>query len=406
MSISEERLADFGRRIESEWRSNIAPFWLTHGPDETNGGLRGWIANDLRVDELAEKGLILNARVLWTFSCAHRLFPETAYRKVAEIVYSYLTRHFVDRDLGGVFWTVDNQGRPSDTRKKVYGQAFAIYGLTEFFLATGEQAALDLAFGIFELLETRCRDKEYDGYFETFERDWSLASEQRLSAVDQDEKKSMNTHLHVLEAYTVLYRAAGGARVRERLRALFNLFLSRIIDQGASSLRMFFDETWGSRSDHDSFGHDIEASWLLCEAAEALCEPEILEKARAVALNLAQSVYEKARDSDGGLFYEGRACCIIDDDKHWWVQAEGVVGFLNAYQLSGDDRYLSAAVGAWEFIERHIVDRENGEWFWKVSRAGKASPEMPKVSQWKGPYHNGRMCFEVIRRLAEIKEST
>ncbi|HWT02502.1 MAG TPA: AGE family epimerase/isomerase [Pyrinomonadaceae bacterium] len=400
METSSETAAELRRRVEDEWRANIAPFWLRHAPDEEHGGFHGLIADDLRVDERADKGVILNSRILWTFSRAHEFYREDSFREMAGRAYLYLARNFLDREHGGVFWTVDCAGRPSDTKKRPYAQAFALYALTEFYAATNERAALDEAFGLFDLLETRCRDSLNEGYFETFERDWSLAADQRLSEVDQDEKKSMNTHLHLLEAYSALARATRDERVRGRLRALALLFLTRIVHPRDSYLMMFFDETWACKSARRSFGHDIEASWLLCEAAEVLGDSELSARVHEVALKMAQSVYENGLDAGGrGLLYEADERGVTDADKHWWAQAEAVVGFVNAYQLGGGGHFLEAAARVWEFVDRHVVDKERGEWFWKTSREGVAVPGLPKLSQWKCPYHNGRMCFELSRRL-------
>jgi mannobiose 2-epimerase len=265
--------------------------------------------------------------------------------------------------------------------------------LTEFYLATGEPRALTEACAIFDLLESRARDDLNDGYFDTFERDWTPAADQRLSDVDLDEKKSMNTHLHILEAYATLLPATNDERVNDRLRAIVKLFLNRIIDPEQFHLRMFFDETWASKSNHFSFGHDIEASWLLCEAAEALDDPQLLKEIRGVALKMAQAVYDHGLDTDGSLLYEGDSAFIINDEKHGWTQAEAVVGFVNAYQLTGDETFLITAMRVWDFIDTHVIDKRDGEWFWKTNRAGVADLEMPKVSQWKCPYHNGRNVF-------------
>jgi cellobiose epimerase len=405
MTISWVQVAEFKRQIESEWRTDIAPFWLRYAPDEAHGGFRGWITNDLQIDEHADKGIILNTRILWTFSHAYRLYQDVAFRHLAERAYAYLIKHFIDREYGGVFWTVDYQGHPSDTKKRPYAQAFALYSLTEYYLATGERAALDQALAIFHLLENRCRDHENDGYFETFERDWQLAVDQRLSEVDQDDKKSMNTHLHALEAYATLCRATNDKQVKERLRALIEIFLNHIIDPRGTHLQMFFNEKWASQSVIRSFGHDIEASWLLCEAAEVLNDADLLARVQAAALKMAQSVYHRGLDTDGSLLYEADTHHITDDEKHWWPQAEAVVGFVNAYALSGSEHFMTAAMRAWDFIDRCIIDKQQGEWFWKTSRTGQPSPELPKLSQWKCPYHSGRMCFEVSRRLNDNKET-
>jgi cellobiose epimerase len=402
MSTQPETILTFRKQVESEWLDHIAPFWLRYALDQQYGGFRGWITNDLQIDEQAEKGIILNSRILWTFAHAYQIYQDADFRRVADRAFCYLTDHFIDREYGGVFWTLDYRGQPLDTKKRPYAQAFALYGLTEFYRATGEAKALAEARTIFDLLESRTRDEVNEGYLETFERDWTLAHDQRLSDVDQDEKKSMNTHLHVLEAYATLARATNDGGVKERLRAMILLFLKHIIHPKQFHLQMFFDEMWTSKSDHISFGHDIEGSWLLCEAAEVLADAEVLNQVRSISVKMAQSVYDRGLDTDGSLLYEADPNGIINDEKHWWTQTEAVVGFVNAYELSGQEHFLVAALRVWEFISRNIVDRRNGEWFWKTSRAGVPDLEMPKLSQWKCPYHNGRMCFEIKRRLLSI----
>jgi cellobiose epimerase len=401
MTLSTQDISRVREEIESEWRDNIAPFWVNLAPDQKHGGFHGWIANDLQIDEQAEKGIILNSRILWTFAHAYKIHQNSEFRTIAERAFNYIADHFIDREYGGVYWTLDYRGQPLDMKKRPYAQAFALYGLTEFYLATGEATALAEARDIFDLLESCARDPDHDGYFETFDRDWTLSEDQRLSDVDQDEKKSMNTHLHILEAYATLAHASNDASVKERLRALIFLFLNRIIHPEKFHLQMFFDETWTAKSNRNSFGHDIEASWLLCEAADVLADVELQTRVRTVSLKMAKSVYERGIDEDGSLLYEADSNGqVIDDEKHWWTQTEAVVGFVNAYQLSGQEHFLSAALRVWEFISRSIVDKENGEWFWKTSRSGVPDLEMPKLSQWKCPYHNGRMCFEIVRRLA------
>lgn len=405
MSLDRLEINDFRRQIESEWSNNIARFWLKFAPDEQHGGFRGFISNDLTVDEFAEKGIILNSRILWTFSHAAKIYDEKPYLEIANRAFNYLIKHFFDREHGGVFWTVDYTGAPLDTKKRGYAQAFALYALSECYSTTNNKSAADKAFEIFYLLEQRCKDKPNKGYFETFERDWTLAKDQRLSEVDADEKKSMNTHLHIMEAYANLYRSTSNPTVKDQLRGLINIFLDKIIHQKDFYLQMFFDEQWNSKSAVDSLGHDIEASWLLCEAAEILGDKDLLEQVRTVALKMANRVYEIGLATDGSLLYEAKNRVIIDRDRDWWVQAEAVVGFLNAFQLSRDAKFLTAAHRVWQYIQAKVSDKENGEWFWKVTDDGLPSNEQPKLSQWKCPYHNGRMCFEAVRRLREIEET-
>jgi len=393
-------------RVERELRGNILPFWLKYAVDEEYGGFRGQITNDLTVDPLAHKGLILNARILWTFSRAFRFYGDEVYLQTARRAFEYLQEHFWDKEFGGLYWMVDHQGNPVETKKRIYGQAFSVYALAEFAAACGAKEPLERAIAVCRLIENASHDSRNGGYFETYERNWTLAGEQRLSEVDMDEKKSMNTHLHLLEAYANLSRIWNDAGLRNRLRELLRIFLDYIIDAKAHHFRMFFDEVWNDRSDRFSFGHDIEGSWLLCEAAEILGDAAILEEVRSESVKMAQAVYEQAVDKDGGLLYEGRGGEVIDTDKHWWPQAEAVVGFLNAYELSKRDHFLKASERSWEFIEKHIVDRERGEWYWMVSRDGIPKNGKYKVDPWKCPYHNSRCCFEVMERLDKFSTKT
>lgn len=399
---SVETVQNLRVRVEKELLGNILPFWLKYSIDSEHGGFHGRITNDLHIDPLAHKGLILNARILWTFSKAYRVYRDERYLQTAERAYKYLLQHFWDPEFGGVYWMVDYQGKPLEEKKRIYGQAFTVYALAEYASVCSEKGPIQKAMALHRLIEEASHDAANCGYFETYERDWTLAAEQRLSEVDMDEKKSMNTHLHMLEAYANLLRRSDDLLLRKRLRELLRIFLDRIIDPQVHHFRMFFDEAWHDRSRWLSFGHDIDGSWLICEAAEVLGDPAILREAKSEAVQMAQAVYEQALDSDGGLLYEGRGHEIIDSDKHWWPQAEAVVGFLNAYELTSSGHFLKASERSWEFIEAHIIDQQHGEWFWKVSRDGTPSSDKCKVDPWKCPYHNSRACFEVMERLDRL----
>jgi mannobiose 2-epimerase len=394
-------ITEFVRRVRRQLDENIIPFWVSRTLDE-KGGFIGRMTNDGTVDKKAPKGLILNTRILWTFSALYVFEKKPEYLALARRAYDYLMEHFWDGEHGGVFWTVDWQGRPLEDKKQIYGQAFMIYALSEYYRASAREDALNGAKTIFGILERYARDKKYKGYFETFDRDWKLSKNQQLSAVDMAEKKSMNTHLHMLEGLANLYDVWKDTLLGQRVEELLDIFADRIIHPDGTHCQLFFDELWQSKSSRTSFGHDIEASWLLYRDAQILNKPRLLEKIRRAGLKLAEAVYDHGLDNKESLFYEAEPAGISNSEKHFWVQVEAVVGFLNAYQLSGRQEYLDVAHNIWKFIEEHLVDRQNGEWFYKVSAEGKVDSESFKVSEWKCPYHNSRGCIEIIQRLEKI----
>jgi len=387
------------KRIERELEGNILRFWMKHAIDEKQGGFYGEVSRDLTVTPEAPKSLVLNARILWTFASAYRLKPDPGYLTMAERAYRYLNERFTDNEHGGLFWMVDAAGQPLSMKKQIYGQAFAIYAYSEFYRAADEAEALARAIELFHLLEQHSYDSVYKGYVEALSRDWAQTDDFSLSGKDLNEKKSMNTHLHVMEAYTSLYRVWKSEELRVKLKELIQITIEHIIDDESAHFLLFFDEQWKSKSHHISYGHDIEGSWLLVEAAEALGDKALLAEAKEIALRMAEAVYQEGVDADGGLFNEADSGGLIDSDKDWWPQAEAVVGFYNAYQLSGDLKYREAAVRSWMFIEQYIVDREHGEWHWSVLRDGTPSGNLQKISAWKCPYHNARACFEMLVRL-------
>jgi mannobiose 2-epimerase len=400
--INTDNMSQWKQEIEKELKENILGFWIRYAVDQDHGGLIGRMKNDLTIEKDAPKGLILYVRTLWTFSAAYRFDPRPEYLEMTSRVYNYLKNHFFDNH-GGCYWMLDAMGHPLDTKKRVYGQAFTIYALTEYALATGEDRALQEAKQLFEILEDKCVDKQYDGYYETFDRDWTLAKDLRLSEKDMDLPKSMNNHLHVLEAYTNLYRVWKEPRLARRLQAILRLFLDRIIKRDEARFQLFFNESWDSQCHDVSFGHDIEGSWLLNEAAELLDQDGLLKEVEDVAIRMADAVLENGIDHDGGLFYEGNASGeIIDSDKHWWPQAEALVAFLNAFQLTRGEVYLNAARKTWKFIISYIKDHLHGEWYWKVTRDRQPVHNEYKICEWKSPYHNGRACMEAIRRIENL----
>lgn len=395
---------DWPRRIERELLDDILPFWTRHTLDRENGGFYGGVSCDLEVDREAPRSAVLNTRILWTFSAACRL-GYAQYREAADWAYDYVLQKFWDRQHGGIYWMLDCRGNPLSDRKQIYAQAFAAYALAEYYRATGVEESLDRARELYRLIERTSLDPVRGGYLEARSRDWAVLEDLRLSEKDLNCPKSMNTHLHVMEAYTNLLRVWRDPALEASQKALLVLTLDRIVDPATAHFKLFFDLEWNSLTGHVSYGHDIEGSWLMVEAAEVLGDPGLLDRTKAVALRMAQAVADQALDQDGSLFYEadskGR---LVDPNKHWWAQAEAVVGFYNAYELSGDERFRDRAQRAWQYIEDKVVDRVHGEWHAKLTPAGRPytaaeDGDACLAGPWKCPYHNSRVCYELLERL-------
>lgn len=390
----------FAAQVSEHLFDFYLPFWCGPALDQKNGGWMAWLSNDLKPDRSQPKGLIVNARILWAFSAVHRAKPDPLYKQMAERAFDFVMNKFWDPQNGGAFWRLNAAGSVLDDSKKTYGQAFYIYALAEFYRAFGNHAALERAKELFELIERHAHDAKFGGYVEVCRHDWSEAGpDARLSDKDMNEKKSMNNHLHVLEAYTNLHRVWPDTRVAARLRELIEIFLTRILDAQMKHLHHFFDEQWNVRSDTYTFGHDIEASWLLCEAAAELCDENLAKRVQPVAAQMAEAAFDEGLSTDGAMCYEGKDGKIIDPGRECWPQAEAMVGFLNAFEISGDEKFPAAARRVWDYIQRHLVDRVHGEWFWCIAPDGQPDQKLPKVSEWKGPYHATRACLETLRRL-------
>ena len=386
-------LAEMKAAAMEELTHNILPYWMKNMPDQDGGGFYGQINGRDNVVPGAPKGGILNARILWSFSAAYLKLRDPLYLEMARRAHDYIYRYFFDEKHGGTYWSLKSNGEPLDTKKQIYSQAFFIYALSTYHLASGERESLDRAIELFRLIEEHSFDRERGGYFEAFTREWGEIADLRLSEKDANEKKTMNTHLHVLEAYTTLYMVWPDPELRQQLAMLIKVFSERIVDPQTSHLNLFFDEEWNCRSTIVSYGHDIEASWLLCEAAEALGEAESVS---GLALRIASAAHEGLA-GDGSLFYEkDDAAGHFDRDRHWWVQSEAVVGFLNAWQLSGDTGWLELASDALDYISHNISDPVNGEWYCSIRDDGSVNLEDDKAGFWKCPYHNTRMCLEVL----------
>ncbi|MBN1992417.1 MAG: AGE family epimerase/isomerase [Anaerolineae bacterium] len=394
-------LKHYQAEVEQELKTNILPFHIAHTLDRENGGFYGSLNNALAIKKDAPKGLIHNARLLWTYSHVYRVLADPVYLETADRAYHYLLDNFWDDEWGGFFWLLDYRGQPIKMLKMTYGQAFGIYGVSEYYLATGHQPSLAKALEIYRLLEQHCYDRQASGYFEGAQRDWSLMGGLKLGEEDVAAQKSMNTHLHLMEAFTNLLRAGDDAGLKTKQKELILATLDHIIDPATAHFKLFFDETWRSLSAQVSYGHDIEGSWLLVEAGEVLGDDNLLARLKDVALKMAQATYEEGFDEDGGLFYQGDPTGIIDPAKHWWPQAEAMVGFLSAYQLSRHQPFLQASLKSWDFIKQYLIDREHGEWFWGVDKTGRPL-NREKAGMWKSPYHNSRACLEVSQRVDKI----
>jgi mannobiose 2-epimerase len=397
----ENQLQQYEKEVENELH-NILDFWQTKTIDEVNGGFFGKLDNDNKIFEEAPKGSVLNSRILWTFSAAYNLTQNENYLATAERAFEYLRDHFIDKEFGGVFWTVDCKGNPLDTKKQIYALAFAVYGLSEFYISSKNEEAKNLAIDLYNAILKYSYDFENGGYVEALTRDWKEIDDLRLSDKDANEKKSMNTHLHLLEAFTNLYRVWTNEKLQERISELIYIFLSHIIDPETHHLVLFFDEKWNPKSQIVSYGHDIEASWLIEEAANIIGNEPLLRQVKDQSTNLAIAASD-GLDTDGGLWYEyDLAKDDLIKEKHSWPQAEAMVGFFNAWQITGVDSFLNRSLGSWNFIRKHILDKKNGEWVWGIKEDGTVMNE-DKVGIWKCPYHNSRACIEMIRRIEKME---
>lgn len=387
--------------MRSELENNILPFWMNKMEDNEQGGFYGEITGNDELRPEASKGAILNARILWTFSAAYRLLKKPEYLKTATRAKRYLIDRFYDPEYGGIYWELDYKGNPLDTKKQIYAIGFAIYGLSEYARATGDAEALEYAQRLFEVIEQHSFDPVQNGYLEALTRDWQPIEDMRLSDKDENEKKTMNTHLHILEPYTNLYRVWKDERLERQLRNLIDVFITRILDPQTGHLNLFFEEDWTNKYRIYSYGHDIEASWLIHEAALVLGDETVLKRIEPLIVRIAQAA-DEGLNPDGSMIYENFLDKQkIDRELHWWVQAENVVGHINLYQHFGDESALDIAARCWEFIKAKLIDHEQGEWHWSILPDGTVNRKDDKAGFWKCPYHNGRMCMEVIERFGE-----
>ncbi|SFK60530.1 mannobiose 2-epimerase [Lachnospiraceae bacterium KH1T2] len=379
--------------VRNHLTEKIIPFWKKLHDDM--GGFYGYVDFDLNVNKEAEKGCILNSRILWFFASAYKVLKDESLLREAKHAFEFMTNYCVDRENGGVYWSLTHDGKPLDTTKHTYNQAFAIYGLGAYYEVTKDESALKLACDLYELIESKMRDEK--GYLEAFSKNFEPISNEKLSENGVEAKRSMNTLLHVMEGYTELYRVAPQERVANSLREILDITDEKIYNRKLRRQEVFFDLDYNSLIDLYSYGHDIESAWLINRTTEILGDKNYIEKMGEMTKVLADNVYKVA--FDGHSIPAEAEKGIVKQDRVWWVQAEGINGFLDAYQKDPSRKeYLEAAESIWEYIKKYVVDkREDAEWYWYVNPDGSAARE-PIVEPWKCPYHNGRMCLEVITR--------
>ena len=421
-------VATMKMEMQDVLENNILRFWLDKMQDDENGGFYGQMTGRGQLIKEADKGAILNARILWSFSAAYRVLGKKEYLEAATRAKEYFISHFIDHEYGGVFWSLDYKGQPKDTKKQFYAIGFAIYGLSEYARATGDREALDYALQLYECIEEHALDRENNGYIEAMTCDWQPIGDMRLSDLDANYPKSQNTHLHIIEPYTNLYQCmkefqaaqscnyvpAIGAvlpvaitvpqetysRVEASLRNLIHIFTDHILNPATHHLDLFFEMDWTRGAGHlESYGHDIECSWLMHEAALVLGDKDILNKVEPVVREVAKAS-EKGLNPDGSMIHEANLDAgTVDDDLHWWVQAENVVGWMNIYQYFGDEDALQKALRGWEYIKQNLIDKDNGEWYWSRHKDGSLNLDDDHAGFWKCPYHNSRMCMEILERF-------
>ncbi|MGL1956721.1 MAG: AGE family epimerase/isomerase [Colwellia sp.] len=389
---------------------NIADWWLTHTIDKEHGGFVGEVDFYGKVIYQANKGIVQNSRILWFFSEAANAQQDIdlkeKYRQAANLSYDYLIQHFNDEEYGGAVWELNAEGKVVNDKKQTYAQSFCIYAFSAYYQLTKNSEALAFALKYFQLLEQHAKDPIHGGYIEAYTRQWQVIDDFRLSDKDLNAPKSMNTHLHVLEAYSALYKVAPSAETEQALRYIIQIFEQQIINKENYHLRLFFDVQWQDLSQYYSYGHDIEASWLLWEALEILNDEPLKAALKPCVIAMAEVCLEE------GIAKQGQVCDEIsistqhrEEKSCWWIQAEALVGFLNAYQLTEDKRYLHACDKTWLFIKKYHIDDIHGEWHWLSSLYKEEQPLEYKACFWKAPYHNGRAMMEVSRLFALIERN-
>ena len=383
---------------------NILKFWKNYTIDEVNGGFIGQIDADMTKHPEADKGVILNARITWAFSAAYRYTKNPEYLTLATRAYNYILEHFYDHDNNGVYFMIDYKGNPTMDRNQVIAVAFVTYAFSEYYRATQSQEALDYTLKLFDSLETYALDKENNGYFDAFSKEWEILEDMRMYPGDKDAKKTMNANFHIMVAYANIYREYKDNKVKKALKNLIEVLIDKIVDKERGSCKLFFGEKWDVVPSDDNYGLDIEASWLIWDAAQLLGEKKLIDEIEPIVLKIVDHCIRYGYDRDGGMMNEGNDNDgVVNTYKSWWVQAESVTAFLNAYQITKESKYLANALLTWEFIKKYVIDKKFGEWYGTVGKDDHVpNLEEAKIGPWKCPYHNSRMGLQVAERIDNI----
>ncbi|MBN1115020.1 MAG: AGE family epimerase/isomerase [Oligoflexia bacterium] len=384
-----DRLAKLRDELEKELTVNILPFWM-NAVDLRNGGFVGCIDHADNIDYSHDKSVVLNARILWAFSSVYGRYKDDRYMEPARRAFDYLYEYFRDREYGGVYWTVDCKGNPSDTSKYLFAHSSMVYALSEFYRVTKEPGALEWATGIFSLIEDHGHDKENDGYYDLFSREWKLA----------ENKKSLGSQLHTIEAYTNLYTVWRDPDLKSRIDNLISLFMDKIIDKKEWKFRVCFDGEWNCLSEVSSLGHNAEGAWLLYEASSISGNTGHEDVEKAVIM-IIDNFMNTALDADGIVLYELLPDGSYNSARQWWPQCEAMVALFLAYKLGGREEYTDSLLKIWSYIQKYFVDTGKG-WFSAVDDNGKPLSDGNKLGPWKCPYHNTRACLRLISEIDQI----
>lgn len=386
------------KTFQNHLENQLIPFW-NRMEDNENGGFYGYANEEGNPNKDSIKGCILNSRILWFYAASYNLLKQPELLKKAEHAFLFLEEYFYDSRYQGVFWSVEADGTPLDTTKHTYNQAFAIYALSEYYKASQNKEALNLAYSLYHTIEDKCRDEE--GYFEAFSRDFIPVSNDKLSENGVIAERTMNTLLHIMEAYTELYRADGFYKVADSIREILRIFKSKIYNPEKEICEVFFDKEYHSLIALESYGHDIEASWLISRACEVIDDKAYFEEMLPVIEGLAKSAYDNGIDMQNQAMNNECENGTVSAKKVWWVQAEAVIGFYNAYQLQTEkSMYQKMSEQVWDYIQNFVIDKKTGEWIEDVNPDNTVNSGQALVHPWKCPYHNGRMCIEMINRLS------